>query len=58
MLTPPLGICLIVSSGIADSPMEKAVAQLGPFFGILILDLLIITYWSPLTLWLPGILHP
>ncbi len=58
MLTPPLGICLIVSSGIADSPLEKAVAQLGPFFGILILDLLIITYWPPLTLWLPGILHP
>jgi tripartite ATP-independent transporter DctM subunit len=58
MLTPPLGICLIVSSGIADTPLEKAVAQLPPFLGILILDLLIITYWPPLTLWLPGLLSP
>jgi tripartite ATP-independent transporter DctM subunit len=58
MLTPPLGICLIVSSGIADTPLEKAVAQLGPFLCVLVLDLLIITYWPPLTLWLPGLLGP
>jgi TRAP-type C4-dicarboxylate transport system permease large subunit len=58
MLTPPLGICLIVSSGIADTPLEKAVAQLAPFLCVLVLDLLIITYWPPLTLWLPGLLGP
>jgi tripartite ATP-independent transporter DctM subunit len=58
MLTPPLGICLIVASGIADSPLEKAVAQLAPFFIVLILDLMIITYWPPLTLWLPSLLRP
>jgi len=57
MLTPPLGICLVVSSGIADTPLEKAVSQLVPFFVILILDLMIITYWPPLTLWLPGLLR-
>jgi len=58
MLTPPLGICLIVSSGIADIPLEQAVAQLTPFFIVLILDLMIITYWPPLTLWLPSLLRP
>jgi tripartite ATP-independent transporter DctM subunit len=58
MLTPPLGICLIVSSAIADSSLEKAVRQLGPFLAVLIMDLFIITYWSPLTLWLPRLFTP
>jgi TRAP-type C4-dicarboxylate transport system permease large subunit len=57
MLTPPLGICLIVSSGIAGCRLEDAVAKIIPLLLVLLLDLLIITFWPPLTLWLPDVLQ-
>jgi len=28
-----------------------------PFFLILLLDLLLITFWNPLTTWLPGLFY-
>ena len=57
MLTPPLGICLIVSSGIAGSRLEEAVRSVLPLLLVLLLDLLLITFWPPLTLWLPQLLE-
>jgi tripartite ATP-independent transporter DctM subunit len=57
MLTPPLGICLIVSCGIADCKLEKAIVSLLPFLLVLLLDLVLITYWGPLTLWIPSLLR-
>lgn len=57
MLTPPLGICLIVSSGIAGSRLENAVQRVFPLLLILLLDLAVITFWPPLTLWLPAALE-
>lgn len=58
MLTPPLGICLIVACGLADCSLEQAIAKLVPFLLILLLDLAVITYWGPMTLWLPRLLYP
>jgi tripartite ATP-independent transporter DctM subunit len=58
MLTPPLGICLIVACGLADCSLEKAIGKLLPFLLVLLLDLLVITYWEPMTLWLPRLLYP
>jgi len=56
MLTPPMGICLIVScsiSGDSLSAISKAISKrILPFLGILIIDLLIITFYSPLTMWM------
>lgn len=57
MLTPPLGICLIVSSGIAGTRLENAVQKVFPLLLVLLLDLVVITFWSPLTLWLPAALE-
>lgn len=58
MLTPPLGICLVVSCTIAQCRLERVVARIGPFLLILLLDLVLISLWPPLTLWVPSVLHP
>jgi tripartite ATP-independent transporter DctM subunit len=57
MLTPPLGICLIVACGIAGARMEEAIRNIVPFLLILLVDLMLITFWSPLTLWIPQFLR-
>ncbi len=56
MLTPPLGICLIVAAGISGSSLERTARAVLPFLLILIADLLLISFWSPLTTWLPQLI--
>jgi len=58
MLTPPLGICLVVSCTIAQCRLETVVARILPFLAALLVDLALISLWPPLTLWVPSILHP
>jgi C4-dicarboxylate transporter DctM subunit len=52
MLTPPMGICLIVSCAISGDSIGAVSMRILPFLAVLIIDLLIITFYSPLTLWL------
>ena len=52
MLTPPMGICLIVSSSISGDTIGAVSRRILPFLGILIIDLLIITFFPPLTMWM------
>ncbi|MDH3567850.1 MAG: TRAP transporter large permease [Desulfobacteraceae bacterium] len=52
MLTPPMGICLIVSCSISGDSLAAISKRIMPFLGVLIIDLLIITFYSPLTMWL------
>ncbi len=54
MLTPPLGICIIVSSAIAESKITKIAKSVFPFLIIMILDLFIIAFFEPLTTLLVG----
>lgn len=56
MLTPPLGICLIVSSGISRNTIVEVSRAVLPFLGVLLIDLLIVTFWSPITMFLPNLL--
>ena len=55
MLTPPMGICLIVSGSISGDNLGSVARRVLPFLAILILDLMLITFWPPLTMWLAGI---
>jgi tripartite ATP-independent transporter DctM subunit len=55
MLTPPMGICLIVSSSISGDSIGAVSRRVMPFLMILIVDLLIITFYSPLTMWMAGL---
>lgn len=57
MLTPPMGVCLIVSCSLAGTRMESIARAVGPFLLVLLADLLIVTFWSPLTTFLPGLLE-
>lgn len=52
MLTPPLGICLIVSCSISGDGIAAISKRILPFLAVLIIDLIIITFFSPLTMWL------
>ena len=55
MLTPPMGICLIVSGSISGDSLGAVSRRIFPFLAILIIDLLIISFYSPLTLRLAGL---
>ncbi len=55
MLTPPMGICLIVSCSISGDSLGAVSRRVLPFLAILIVDLLIITFYPPLTMWMAGV---
>ena len=52
MLTPPMGICLIVSGSISGDNLVAVSRRIVPFLALLLIDLMIITFYSPLTMWL------
>ena len=51
MLTPPMGICLIVSGSISDDTLVAVSRRIVPFLAVLLVDLLMITFYPPLTMW-------
>jgi C4-dicarboxylate transporter DctM subunit len=53
MITPPVGLNLYVASGISRLGMTETTIACFPWLLTMLLFLLIITYWPPLTLWLP-----
>ncbi len=55
MLTPPMDICLIVSASISGAWIGAVSRRVLPFLLVLIVDLAIITFYSPLTMWLAGL---
>jgi len=55
MLTPPMGICLIVSCSISGDSLGAVSRRVLPFLAILLVDLLLITFYPPLTLWMAGL---
>jgi tripartite ATP-independent transporter DctM subunit len=57
MLTPPVGICLFVSCGIADLPLGRVGWAVMPFVVVSILVLLTACFWPPLTLWIPSLIY-
>ncbi len=56
VLTPPVGINLFVMTGISRLRMEEVVRALWPFYLFLLAGLALITYWPPLSTWLPATL--
>ena len=56
MCTPPLGVCLFVSSSIAKISLKYQMRDLLPMLSVLIIVLMMVTYIPGLTLWLPSLL--
>jgi len=57
MLTPPGGICLFVSCGIAQVSLGRVSRAIAPLVLVSLVDLLIAALWSPLIMWLPTLLY-
>lgn len=57
MCTPPLGVCLFVSSSIAKISLKDQMRDLLPMLAVLIVVLLMVTYIPGLTLWLPSLFN-
>lgn len=56
MLTPPMGICLIVSSSISRDRIGAVGRRVLPFLAVLVIDLLLISFYPPLTMWMAGLI--
>jgi len=55
-ITPPVGPILFVGAKIADLGIEDVVRRLMPFFGVLILLLIMVIFTPALSMWLPTLL--
>jgi tripartite ATP-independent transporter DctM subunit len=53
LCTPPVGTCLFLGCGIADTTVTKILGKLIPFFIAMVITLFICTYLPQLSLWLP-----
>jgi len=56
MISPPVGMCLYVSCGISNIPIEKSFKMLIPFLLVLLGTLLMISYIPEITLFIPRLL--
>lgn len=54
--TPPVGLNLFIASSRFDRPIVQVYKATLPFLLLLLLTLLLITYWPALSLFLPGLL--
>ncbi|GAB6045461.1 C4-dicarboxylate TRAP transporter large permease protein DctM [Caminibacter profundus] len=54
MLTPPVGLNLFVASGITGESIKEVVKSVFPWFFVLLVGLLLITYIPEISLWLPN----
>ena len=55
-VTPPLGVNLFVACNVANAKLEEICKGILPILGVMILDLLLITYVEPLSTFLPALL--
>jgi TRAP-type C4-dicarboxylate transport system permease large subunit len=53
LLAPPVGSCIFIGSSLAKISIEELLKPLWPFLIAEIVILLLITYVTPLVMWLP-----
>ena len=56
LITPPVGLNLYVISGVAKAPLAESIRGVTPFIIITLIQLALITYWPPYTLFLPDLI--
>lgn len=56
MITPPVGLNLFVTAGVAKLNILQVVRASLPFVAILFVFLILVTYYPPLSTWLPTLL--
>ena len=55
LLTPPVGAVLFIGSAVSKVPMERVVKATFPFYLLMIITLLMVTFISGIRLLLPGL---
>lgn len=55
LLTPPVGTVLFIGSAVAKLPMEKVVRATLPFYLLMLVTLMLITFIPEVSMWLPGL---
>lgn len=53
--TPPVGTLLFVGVSVANTTIEKVIKPLLPMFIVMIIVLMLVTFWPDLSLWLPNL---
>jgi tripartite ATP-independent transporter DctM subunit len=53
LVTPPVGLCLYVVSGISHVPVADIVSEIAPYFLALLAVLGLVTYVPAISVWLP-----
>lgn len=56
LLTPPVGTCLFVGAGVGGSDIVRVSRAMLPFYFVMVGALLLITFFAPLSMWLPSLL--
>jgi tripartite ATP-independent transporter DctM subunit len=56
LCTPPVGTCLFVGCSVGKTTIAAVTRPMIPFFLAMLVSLLVITYWPPISLWLPRLL--
>jgi len=56
-ITPPVGLDLFVVSGITGLPIEKISKAIFPYIVVLVIDLIILTYFPQIILFIPNLLR-
>ena len=56
MITPPVGLNLFVTSGVANMPMMNVVRAALPFLAVLFVFLIMVTYIPAISTWLPTLM--
>ncbi|SFE21392.1 TRAP transporter, DctM subunit [Lentibacillus persicus] len=57
LCTPPVGTSLFVGCAIGELPIEKSIKALLPFYFVMIMAVLIITFIPEISLWLPSVIN-
>ncbi|MGK3143477.1 TRAP transporter large permease [Pantoea sp. C2G6] len=56
LITPPVGTVLFVASAVSKQKIEEVVSAMLPFYGMLFIVLMLITYIPAISLWLPRLM--
>ncbi|KAB0619940.1 TRAP transporter large permease [Castellaniella defragrans] len=57
MVTPPFGVNLFAACTVAKVPIERLIRPLLPFVGVVVLCLMVITYWPDLSLYFRDLVY-
>ena len=56
-LAPPVGLNLLLSSSRLKRPVPEVARATLPLLGVMFFGVLLVTYWPPLTTWLPRLVY-